>query len=81
MRILLGGKGYVLCSVVRAIALLWGSDFVGVADLTDGGDGIGQVKVDKCAFGVAVGHLHNDDGVVVDVAVEDSADFVEGSVG
>ena len=67
--------------VVRAITLWRGSDFVGIADLTDGGDGVGQVEVDECAFGVAVRNLHYDDGIVIDVSVEDSADFVERSVG
>ena len=67
--------------VVWAIALWRGSDFVGVADLTDGGDGVRQVEVDKCAFGVTVGHLNDDNGVVVNVSVEDAADFVERSVG
>ncbi len=66
--------------VIRAVALRRRANGVGVADLTGSGHGVGKVTVNEGASGLAVGGVEDDDGVVVDVAVQDASELVQALV-
>ncbi len=67
--------------VIRVVALRRRADGVGVTDLTSSWHGVGKVKVNESTPGLAVGGVEDDDGVVVDVAVQDASKLVQALVG
>ncbi len=67
--------------VVRAVALRGRADGVEVTDLTGSGHRVRKIEVNEGTPGLAVWGVEDDDGVVVDVAVQNASELVQALVG